>query len=224
MDSLIVPKIDSEYYHYINHVKDFLTPHECRTIREELFKHEEEVLNIPQDHQDGDYEGLTRQHRVFNWLSNPIISRLGIPNKLFQIEPFNTWEGAYIQCWGNILRQGDKLNEHCHRGDDSNWVYNHDTKEIPTENIQMAVNIFLSGHTDTGTTIEGERRENTIGECTIFGECVLHEVKTNFHQEERVSMALDLFNQDYPKETIESELLISQPWRWMYFSNPFKTL
>ena len=222
MDSLSRPKIDSDLYYYQSIQKEFLTPHECNVIREELFKHEEEVLSIPQEKlHDQDYEGLTRQHRVFNWLTNPRISRLVLPNKLFQIEPFNTWDSAYIQCRGNILRQGEKLQEHCHRGDDSNWVYSHDTKEIPTENIQMAVNIFISGHTDTGTTIEGKKHENSIGEVTVFGECVLHEVKTNFHQQPRVSMAFDLYNQDYPSNTKEDQKLKNQPWRFIHFSNPF---
>jgi len=87
----------------------------------------------------------------------------------------------------------------------------------------MAVNIFISGHTDTGTTNEGKKHENSIGEITVFGECVIHEVKTNFHQEPRVSMAFDLYNQDYPVNASEEQKLKNQPWRFMHFTNPFYT-
>ena len=78
-----------ERRNYVRNQRGFLTPRECQTIHEEFLLREEEVLAIPQGRLKEDiYSGLTRQHRVYNWLSNPRISRLGIPTKIFQQEPF----------------------------------------------------------------------------------------------------------------------------------------
>ena len=213
-----------EQRQYIRNQTGFLTPRECQIIHEEFLLHEDEVLAIPQGDSSKDaYSGLTRQHRVFNWLSNPRVSRLGIPTKIFQQEPFIGWKGCWIQCWGNILRQGENLPEHCHRGDEDRSWHTHPTtgEQIIETNTLYACNVFLSGHTDTGTTIRGTLHENEVGELTIFGENVLHKVTTNFHQEPRVSLAMDIYEEDFNYAEVREDSMQKQPFRYRWYDNPY---
>lgn len=199
---------DHPLYHQLMYqeiVPNFLTLRETQRIVQELITREDEVMSIPS--RETGYENLTGQHQVFNWLSVPSISRLGIPNKLFQLPLYEHWEYMYIQCWGNILRQGQNLPLHCHRGLEDRLHYN-------WNNTQYAMNVFLSGHTDTGTTIEGTKHDNEIGQLVILGEDVEHKVTTNFYQEPRISLAMDVFNADHidMEETTE---------RYLKYYNPF---
>jgi len=191
-------------------IEGFLTVRETKLITEQLFTHENTILNIDQDYFNGDaYEGLTRQHRVYNWLSNDVISRIGLPNKLFQLPLFKDWEDLYIQCWGNILRQGQNLPQHCHRGVES---------EAQDDNRMYAMNIFLSGHTTTGTIIEGTKHHNDIGELVILGEDVEHKVRTNYSQTPRVSLAMDVYDRDFTKG---DSRMREDERRYKHFKNPF---
>jgi len=212
-----------ERRNYVRNQTGFLTPRECQIIHEEFLLREESVLAIPQGNVSKDaYSGLTRQHRVYNWLSNPRVSLIGIPNKIFQQEPFIGWKGCWIQCWGNILRQGENLPEHCHRGDeDRSFIHPTTGEQFEETNTLYACNVFLSGHTDTGTTIRGKLHENEVGELTIFGENVLHQVKTNFHQEPRVSLAMDIYEEDFNYAEDREDAMKNTPFRYRWYDNPY---
>lgn len=182
----------------VNHIhnvyENFLSPEECSHISKVLIQDEQKVLNIPNPYPT-EYRGLTKQHTVYNWLNHRDIKPLNIPQRLLALDIFSQYNHLKIQCWGNILRQGDSIGLHQHHGQD--------TLERTTleERIQkhpqyplVASNIFLDGiqpsythYEDTGKT------ENIIGELHIVGSLVRHEVKTQIHQTPRVSLAMDIF-------------------------------
>jgi hypothetical protein len=187
----------------VNHIhnvyENFLSPEECSHISKVLIQDEQKVLNIPNPEQDQIYTGLTKQHTVYNWLNHRDIKPLNIPQRLLDLDIFESYNHLKIQCWGNILRQGENIPLHQHHG--------HDTYEDTTLEERsnahpqyplVASNIFLSGiqpsythYEDTGKT------ENIIGELHIVGSLVRHEVKTQVHQTPRVSLAMDIFFDEF---------------------------
>lgn len=169
---------------YYKEYKNFLTPEECKTLARIILEEEERILNIPNDSQKP-YEGLTKQHTVYNWFNHPKVSFLNIPQRLAELPEFNTWKCYLMQCWTNILRQGENLNKHAHTYQPPNHLY--------------ACNIFIQGDTRTGTHYyaAGGYTPNGVGTLTIVGQEHEHEVKTNIYQTPRISMAVDVMTKPY---------------------------
>ena len=164
------------YYH--KEYPSFLTEDECKHLSKVI---QEDAESIKQAHpltsnQQNSYTGLTQYFEVYNWLNHPKVALLNIPQRLLELPEFDEWNSAMIQCWCNILHQGQDLPEHTHSG----------------QATQYAINIFIEGNPSTGTTYEGKTIPNTLGTLTMLGSSVLHQVKTNIHQTPRISMALDV--------------------------------
>lgn len=165
------------------------TPEECHAISKILLRHEKSVLAIPnEDGQHNKYEGITRQFSVYNWLDNPDMLIYDIPKRLFTLPEFQSEEVLYVQCWANILRQGEKLQYHTHAGDEN----------TPEEQAFYASNTFIAGPEDTGTYYNDAYERNTIGHMHLIGSMVPHEVKSHMYREPRISMAMDIYHDNHP--------------------------
>lgn len=165
------------------------TPEECNDISKILLRHEKSVLAIPnEDRQFNKYEGITRQFSVYNWLDNPDMLIYDIPKRLFTLPEFQQEEVLYVQCWANILRQGEKLQHHTHAGDEN----------TPEEQAFYASNTFISGPQDTGTYYNDAYERNEIGQMHLIGSMVPHEVKSHMYREPRISMAMDIYHDNHP--------------------------
>ena len=179
--------IDKNHHNTYEH---FLTEDECESIKVTALANEEHILNIPNPHPTN-YEGLTAQHTVYNWLSNNTIRLLNIPQRLFDLPDFEDTTTIAIQCWMNILRQQERIGTHSH-GAEHDGFY--------------AINIFISGNTTTGTHYEDiGYRPNTIGEISIASNSLDHGVPSHLFREPRISMAMDIWLDEYPDELENDE-------------------
>jgi len=164
------------YYH--KEYPNFLTIEECKHLSHVI---QEDAETIKQKHplnpkHTTSYTGLTQYFEVYNWLNHPKVALLNIPQRLLGLEEFKDWNSALIQCWCNMLHQGQDLPEHTHSG----------------QGTQYALNIFIDGNPTTGTTYKDKTIPNQQGTLTMLGCSVLHQVKTNIYQSPRISMALDI--------------------------------
>lgn len=168
---------------------NFLTPDECAYISRIILRDEQDILSIP-NASSKPYQGLTKQHEVYNWFNHPDIIGLNIPQRLLELEEFKELNSAFLQCWTNVLRQGEELKRHFH-----NW----------TPIIEYACNIFLSGNPNTGTHYYRDAdipsyTPNEVGTLTIVGQRLEHEVKTNIYKQPRISMAIDVIKDTFAKD------------------------
>ena len=181
--------------------ENFLTHEECSHISHVLQRDEQKILSIPNTAAETTpYTGLTNQHIVYNWLNHRDIRPLNIPQRLLELPLFQPYNHLKIQCWGNILRQGEDITLHQHHGDElePTTLTQRESKYPPYP--LFASNIFLDGiepsythYEDTGKTV------NIKGDIHIVGSLVRHSVKTNIHRTPRVSLAMDIFYAEFDK-------------------------
>lgn len=166
---------------------NFLTDEECDHIAHVLLRDEHKILSIPQTKETG-YTGLTAQHTVYNLLTHQDIRPLDIPKRIFDLPIFQPdkdhwYDELWIQCWGNILHQGQNLPPHSHA-----------PSSIDEECHLYACSIFLNGHYPSYTHWEDKGQHlNVTGTLHVAGMGHEHEVKTNVHTQPRISMAFDIY-------------------------------
>lgn len=169
----------------------FLTDEECSHIAKVFTRYERDVLNIPNPDPTLSYHGLTRQHNVYNWLNHPDIRPLGIPQRLLELELFQNVDHIKVQCWGNLLRQGESIEQHSHC--DHTSILDNARSSSPIQPM-FASNIFLEGTTPSYTHYEDTGRcANILGEIHLVGGYHEHQVKTNVYRRPRISLAMDIF-------------------------------
>lgn len=168
----------------------FFTPKECKDLSKILLRDERMVLDIPnEDHPY--YTGLTVQHNVYNWLDNEDLLIYDIPKRLFRLPEFQQEEVLYVQCWANILRQGENIPDHIHGFDGTNPHHG-------IEDQFYACNIFIDGPIETGTYYNDTYERNTIGQMELLGSKVPHGVRTHMSHTPRISMAMDIYHGGHP--------------------------
>jgi len=173
---------------------NLFTPEECNRLSKILLRDERMVLSIP-NNQQSSYTGTTHQFPVYNWLNNPNLEIFDIPKRLFTLPEFQDEEVLYVQCWVNILRQGENIPTHFHAA------------ETLTEyNNFYASNTFISGPEETGTHYNDTYERNSQGIMHLIGSMVEHGVSTHMSNTPRISMAMDIYHDNHPliKEQIES--------------------
>jgi len=178
--------IDKEHH---TSYKEFLSPIECKRLSAFVLAEEQRVLSIPNPY-GTTYEGLTAQHQVYNWLSHPTLKVLNIPQRLFDLPDFHGTNHIAIQCWMNVLRQTERIGTHSH-GSEHDGFY--------------AINLFLSGNPSTGTHYEEKHSINEIGELHICSNSVEHSVPSHLFREPRISMAMDVFIDEYPSHMVNDK-------------------
>lgn len=168
---------------------------ECDRLTKILLRDERMVLSIP-NNQESSYTGTTHQFPVYNWLNNIDLEQFDIPKRLFTLPEFRQEKVLYVQCWVNILRQGENISTHCH-GDENLDL---------TINNFYASNTFISGPTTTGTHYNDTYERNTKGTMHLIGSMVEHGVSTHMSNTPRISMAMDIYHDNHPiiQEQIES--------------------
>lgn len=161
--------------------EDFLTEEDSLHIANILRRDEHKILAIPNDSSTG-YRGTTAQYSVYNLLTHPDIRPLNIPDKIFALPIFKDYNELWVQCWGNVLHQGQNLPVHCHA-----------EKDQPITNDLLACSIYLDGLDPCYTHWEDGKQVNTRGTLHVAGKFHEHEVKTNVFTEPRISMAFDIY-------------------------------
>ena len=162
---------------------EFLSEQECDDISELITDREPWVLkNIPTT-PETKYKGLTSKYYDFNWLPWVVDAGIDIRNRLFNIDILRQHETLWIQCWCNVLRQGQGLQMHHHATDKN-------------DNPFYVGHIFIDGHIETGTDYEELNRivPSEKGALHIIGAEDNHKVVLNQYEEPRISMALDIWH------------------------------
>ena len=161
--------------------ENFLTHEECSHISYILQRDEEKVLSIPNE--DAEYQiytGLTQQHTVYNWLNHEEIQPLNIPQRLLDLPIYKEYNHLKVQCWGNILHNGQNIPLHTHNEDPYAPLH--------------ALNIFLNADINTYTHYEDTGKTlNTLGELHLVSCNLPHEVKTHTRNTPRISLAMDVY-------------------------------
>jgi hypothetical protein len=176
---------------------DFLTQIECDTIVNEILSLEDAVKRLGPDIYVGTSEdSLTGRYAVFNYLNIRSINTIICP-KLKEI-----FGPCVVQCWANIFRQGEGIDEHRHISDKS-------TNTVLT----ASGNIFLYGDPTTGTYYESVKHDNKVGELSLFPSDMLHGVPKNITGDMRISMAIDVHTGD---EVLLNVIVSEMPKRFFY--------
>jgi|ETNmetMinimDraft_18_1059904.scaffolds.fasta_scaffold05067_2 hypothetical protein len=203
-----------------NTYKHFLTEDECEQLSTFVLAEEEKVMAIENPYET-DYVGLTKQHKVFNWLSYDTLKALNIPQRLFELPDFEDTTHIAIQCWMNVLRQTERIRMHSHG---TNFFPNHEDGE---DNF-YACNVFLSGNTTTGTHYADiGYTPNELGEIHICHNLLDHAVPSHLFREPRISMAMDVWIGKAPTmlENAENRILeydgsVHEPDRVIEYARP----
>jgi len=174
---------------------DFLTQEECDTIVHEILSLEDAVKRLGPDIYPGTSEdSLTGRYKYFNYLNVPKINTILEPKLKKLLGP------CVLQCWANILRQGEGIDEHRHFVD-----YDH----AYIERHGVTGNIFLYGDPTTGTYYKFPelgpfqvKYDNKVGELSLFTPTLVHGVPKNTTGDMRISMAIDV-NRDLTEDMIK---------------------
>jgi len=157
----------------------FLTDEECNHIATILKRDEHKILRIP-NHEDTGYTGTTSKYSVYNLLNHGDIRPLKLPDRLFNLSLFSHCTELWVQCWGNVLHQGQELSTHMHS-----------SVEQPLN--LCATSIYLEGPEPSYTHWEDTgQTQNIQGQLNVVGQHHEHSVKPNIHTQPRISMALDI--------------------------------
>ena len=170
--------------------KNFFTQEECDHIIS-IFERDKDI--VPYGTDTG-YEGLTSTYSEYNWLYNPDIIPLNIPQRLFDLEYFKDWEYMVMQCWGNALHVGEELQQHYHG------------QEIEEQYRRMYFincNIFLGGEYNQTWYKDIEYTDNEPGDIHIFSCELDHRVDHNKGSNTRYSMAIDIYPDSKWKKFLE---------------------
>ena len=147
----------------------WITPEEVREIEQTILVKEQYVLDIPPRWRTP-FKGLTGKYSCYNWLDDFefLIPKLQTILKTTHV----------VQCWANVLRQGEGVPRHKHaRGESTNF---------------KCGNLFITGDTSIGTDYDWIGNiPSTPGDLQWFGCHLFHEVKPNTSKKERISLAFD---------------------------------
>ena len=185
---------------------DFLTQEECDTIVNKILSLEGAVKRLGPDIYDGTSEdSLTGRYQYFNFLNVHEINTILEPKLKELFGP------CVLQCWANILRQGEGIGEHRHfDGDDPAYIERHGATG----------NIFLYGDPTTGTYYNFPeldpirvKYDNKVGDLSLFTPTLSHGVPKNTTGDMRISMAIDVRVGD---EIHLNTLVSEKPERYYY--------
>jgi len=186
---------------------DLLTQEECDTIVNKILSLEDAVKRLGPDTYPGTSEdSLTGRYEIFNFLNVPEINTILEPKLKKLLGP------CVLQCWANILRQGEGIEGHIHFID-----YDH----AYIERHGGTGNIFLYGDPTTGTYYSfpelgllNVKYDNKVGELSLFTPTLFHGVPKNTTGDMRISMAIDV-HKDL-SEDIFNNIMSEMPERYYY--------
>ena len=162
----------------------FLTQDECEHIAHILTRDEHKILRIPNNTITG-YTGTTSQYSVYNLLTHGDIRPLNIPDRIFDLPifqptPEHWYSDLWVQCWGNVLHQGQELTMHMHSSEDQ-------------DQPMCACSIYIQGSEPSYTHWEDTgQTQNVVGQLNLVGQHHLHQVKPQISLTPRISIAFDI--------------------------------
>ena len=186
---------------------DFLTQIECDTIVNKILSLEDAVKRLGPDIYGGTSEdSLTGRYTVFNYLNVHEINTILEPKLKELLGP------CVVECWANIYRQGEGIDEHRHR---------HILDKSINNVLTASGNIFLYGDPTTGTYYNFPeldpirvKYDNKVGDLSLFTPTLFHGVPKNITGDMRISMAIDV-HKDLTEDMINT-LMTSKGTTFFY--------
>ena len=188
---------------------DFLTQEECDTIANKILSLEDTVeKRLGPD----EYIGISKYSLTGALLAESV--HFGLPeiNTILEPKLKKLFGPCVVQCWQNILRQGESIDEHRHFVD-----YDH----AYIERHGATGNIFLYGDPTTGTYYNFPeldplrvKYDNKVGEMLLFTPTLVHSVPKNTTGDMRISMAIDV-HKDL-SENMLNNIMSEMPERYYY--------
>ena len=92
---------------------------------------------------------------------------------------------AYVQCWANVMRKGDRIKPHIHMNENISSIHS------------------LSGHLcvkvdgSTNTYYEGTPIQNKNGQMILFPSTVSHWTDRYMGDTERITVAFDIYSEEW---------------------------
>ena len=176
-----------------------------------ILEKEKEItsLDLPPNKISHGYTGLgpkslTSRFKVFNALSwdHPEIRKLRqeiryIYNLSCDYFNIDKNEKVYAQCWANVLRKGEKMNNHRHVvNTDQCFLSGHFT--VKCKNTQT---IYENPYSDILHDPEYYYFNNQPGRISIFNSQIYHYTTEHNDDSERITMAFDLIYKVKPDES-----------------------
>lgn len=168
-----------------------------------LLKKEKEILNLPctikEDKISDGYTGLGKdsvssrydKYNIFFWKNKEVDilknNILEFHNKFLEILKINPPKELYIQSWVNIMRKGEQIKPHIHNTESDTYLGGHiciQCKDTSTIYINPVNQL-----NDPETYVS----KNEVGKLTLFQSCLPHYTDIHKTNEERVTIAFDLF-------------------------------
>ena len=133
---------------------------------------------------------LTSRFKFYNlleWQESETLRRE--IKKFYNVYTNNREELIYVQCWANVLRNGEKINLHSHISERQYKIYG-----------GISGNFFVYSDIETYTDYHfGEENNifilNEPGIMTLFPSIVFHKVDKYTGNNERISIAFDIKNE-----------------------------
>ncbi len=165
---------------------DFLSQEECDTIVNKILSLEDTVKKLGPDI----YPGTSEDSLTGALLAESVHFALPEINTILEPKLKKLLGPCVVQCFANILRQGEGIDEHRHFVD-----YDH----AYIERHGATGNIFLYGDPTTGTYYKFPelgpfqvKYDNKVGELSLFTPTLFHGVYKNTTGDMRISMAIDV--------------------------------
>jgi hypothetical protein len=181
-----------------------------------ILEKEKEItsLDLPDNLISHGYTGLgpkalTSRFKTFNVLlwDHPEVFKLKQEIRFFydlSCKHFNIDknEKIYVQCWANVLRKGEKMENHRHSGDtDKSFLSGHFTVKC-----QDTQTVYQNPFSDVIYNPEFYYFNNQPGRINIFNSHIYHYTTEHNSDDERITIAFDFFYKEPPDQGIIIEL------------------
>jgi hypothetical protein len=184
---------------FLNTLKEIILSKESETIKLNTDKYNRfnEYHNIKYDGDTGLGENsLTSRSHFFNVLSWEFPETIALKHwiRIKYNEFLNTIgvedRPVYIQCWANVMRDGDEIKQHIHASHPLTWLGGHMTVAC-TDTSTFYVNPIMRSEGD-----QVYESKNVAGKITFFQNNIPHYTNMHTGATERISIAFDII----PKE------------------------
>jgi hypothetical protein len=183
-------------YHYI-FAENYLEGIDFNKIASIILDKEQQIIKTTKPTTDA-YTGLGEDSLTSRWKSfnifawtDPEIEKLKVKIHEKYLEFLNAYNvprsKIQIQCWANILREGEEIKAHIHQT--GPWCYLGGHVTIQCENTSTVYINPINQINDPELYIS----YNKIGKITFFQHNIPHYTTVHTGNEERITMAFDLY-------------------------------
>ena len=116
---------------------------------------------------------------------------------------------VWIQCWANVMREGEEIKRHIHSSHPLTWLGGH---------VTIACNDTSTFYVNPMYLADGEQiyeSNNKIGKLTLFQNNIPHYTNKHHGSSERISIAFDIIVDErifnYPEELQSNFILFDNP-------------